>query len=37
MSKRIDNKIIRLGSYNTAEDAHQAYINAKKIYHPIWK
>lgn len=25
---------IWLGNYNTPEEAHQAYLNAKKIYHP---
>ena len=32
---RIDNKLISLGSYPTAELAHQAYLNAKRELHPF--
>tara|TARA_R110002153_G_scaffold7566_1_gene33911 strand:- start:361 stop:846 length:486 start_codon:yes stop_codon:yes gene_type:complete len=32
---RIDNKLIALGTYDTEQQAHQAYINAKLIYHII--
>ncbi len=31
----IDSKTISLGRYDTEQEAHQAYINAKKIYHII--
>lgn len=31
----IDGKTISLGCYNTPEEAHQAYLDAKKIYHII--
>ena len=31
----VDYKLIYLGFYNTEEEAHQVYLNAKKIYHPI--
>jgi hypothetical protein len=31
----IDGKRISLGSFNTEEEAHQAYLDAKKIYHII--
>ena len=31
---RIDNKLIHLGLYYTEEEARQAYLKAKKIYHP---
>lgn len=34
-SIRINNKHIYLGHYNTPEEAHQAYLDAKKIYHKI--
>lgn len=30
-----NNKNIHLGLYNTPEEAHQAYLDAKKIYHII--
>ena len=29
----IDDKIIHLGLFDTPEKAHQAYLNAKSIYH----
>lgn len=32
---KVDNKSIYLGSFCTEEEAHQAYLNAKKIYHRI--
>jgi hypothetical protein len=32
---RINNKNIYLGLFNTTEEAHQAYLDAKKIYHII--
>ena len=32
---RINNKQIYLGYYDTEEEAHQAYLEAKKIYHII--
>ena len=31
----INQKEIHLGCYNTEEEAHQAYLRAKKIYHVI--
>ena len=31
----INSKMIPLGYYATEEEAHQAYLNAKIIYHPI--
>ena len=30
----LNNKTINLGSYNTADEARQAYLDAKRIYHP---
>jgi hypothetical protein len=32
---RINNKIIRLGRFNTEFEANKAYLDAKKIYHKI--
>lgn len=32
---RLNNKNIHLGSFKTEEEAHQAYLDAKKIYHII--
>lgn len=32
---RINNKTINLGYYNTEEEARNAYLNAKQIYHVI--
>lgn len=32
---RINGKVVRLGRFNTAEAAHQAYIAAKRIHHPF--
>lgn len=31
----LDRKTIYIGSFNTEEDAHNAYLNAKKTYHII--
>ena len=31
---KLNNKTIYLGLYNTADEARQAYLDAKKIYHP---
>ena len=31
----VNSKMILLGLYTTEEEAHQAYLNAKIIYHPI--
>jgi len=32
---KVDRKQIYLGSYKTEQEAHQAYLDAKKIYHKI--
>lgn len=32
---RLNGKSIHLGYFDTEEEAHQAYIDAKKIYHPL--
>lgn len=31
----VDGKLIHLGRFNTEQEAHQAYLDAKKIYHII--
>ena len=31
---RLNNKIIHLGCYHSEEDARNAYLEAKKVYHP---
>ncbi len=33
-SIRIDGKVIYIGNFNTEEEARQAYLNGKAIYHP---
>jgi hypothetical protein len=33
---RVKNKLIYLGSYDTPEEAHEAYLCAKRTYHPFW-
>jgi hypothetical protein len=32
---KVDNKTIRIGLFQTKEEAHQAYLDAKQIYHKI--
>lgn len=32
---KVDRRYIFLGSYDTAESAHEAYLEGKKIYHPF--
>jgi len=32
---KLNGKKIHLGLFNTEEEAHQAYLEAKKIYHPL--
>ncbi len=34
---KINNKSINLGYFDIEEEAHQAYLNAKKIYHIIYE
>jgi hypothetical protein len=33
---KLDNKTIYLGLYNTPEEAHAAYLCAKREHHPFW-
>jgi hypothetical protein len=34
-SIRLDNKKMHLGTFDTSDEAHKAYLDAKKIYHNI--